>query len=137
MIDKTKKIIEDNLKKLPKEIGGAINSCNWEKISEEIGKNFNLSENEITDLQIEVACVLLGITEEELLPLNIENNVGLSKEESAKISNEVEKKIITPVFNKAETLIKEKIKYQNPTWDQNINFITSGGNYFSFIKIEQ
>lgn len=102
MIDKLRQIIKDELVKLPKESQEVINSFEWEKISEEIGKRYLLSENEINDLQREIFLVFSGIVEEDFLSLNIENRVGTSKNEAIKITEEINQKILDPMLEKIE-----------------------------------
>jgi len=134
MTEKLKQIIKDELVKLPKESQEVIDTFDWVKISEEIGKLNLLDETEINDLQIEVSLALVGLEEQDSLALNIENNVGTSKNEAVKISNEVNQKIFNPILEKMEEITKNKTITYNPNWKQTINFIVSGGDYSVFIE---
>lgn len=134
MTEKLKQIIKDESLKLPKELREVIDSFDWVKISEEIGKLNLLDETEINDLQIEVSLALVGLEEHDSLALNIENNVGTSKIEAVKISNEVNQKIFDPMFEKMEEITKNKVHTYDPSWEQTINFIISGGDYSAFIE---
>jgi len=106
MTDKLKQIIKEELVKLPKESQEVINTFGWEKVSEEIGKKYLLNENEINSLQVEIAMVLLGVTEEDILSINIENRVGTSKNEAEKITAEINQKIFEPMLEKRDSLVK-------------------------------
>jgi len=132
MTEKLKEIIKNESVKLPKESQEVINTFGWAAISEEIGKKYLLRESEINDLQVEIALVLLGINEEDLLSLNIEDNVGTSTSDADKMTEEINKQILTPMFEKKESLMKNKPKTISPNWKQNVNFVISGGDYSVF-----
>lgn len=133
MTDELKQIIKKGLEKLPKEIQGIVNDFDWIKISEEIGKKYLLDENEINILQNEIGLVLIEDKDKEILSLNIENNVGTSKNEAVKIAEEIEQKIFKPMLNKIELSVKNNMSSKNPNWEQRVNFIVSGGDYSVFI----
>mgnify|MGYP001570740597 FL=1 len=93
MIEKLKQTIREEVAKLSREMQEAINSFDWVKVAEEIGKKYKLSEDEIHDLQVETLLVLIGVEYRDLYALNIEENIGTTKEESEKIAEEVFQKI--------------------------------------------
>ena len=134
MTDKSKQIIKDESVKFPKDIQDAINAFNWGDISEEIGKKYLLSESEINNLQVEIGLILIGFENPELLVSNVEDEVGTTHDEAVKISQEVTDKIFTPIADKIEESIKEKIKGQKLNWKQSVNFILSGGDYSVFAE---
>ncbi|MBI2631280.1 hypothetical protein HYW73_03670, partial [Candidatus Nomurabacteria bacterium] len=134
MTEKSKKIIREEMLNLPKEAQEAINASNWEKISEEIGRKYLLDEDETVTFQLETASLLLGLVDEDSYPINIENEVGTSKDEAEKISKEVFEKIFTPIADKIIEKIKRSDKIKNPAFNQTLDFILSGGDYFSFME---
>ena len=134
MTEKLKQIIKEELVKLPKDSQDAINSLDWASIAEEIGKKSLLTESEINNLQTETFLVLIGLEDLDSYTLNIENEIGTSKNEAGKIASEAMEKIFTPISNLMEEKIKNNIKNKNPAWDQNINFVLSGGDYFAFLE---
>jgi len=134
MTEKLKQKINEEILKLPKERQEAINVIDWGKITEEIGKKFLLTENEINNLQIETGLALVGLTDLDFYMTNIENNVGLTAGEANKITVETFDKIFTPIANKIESSIKNRLKSQKPRWNQVVNFIVSGGDYSNFIE---
>jgi len=136
MTDKLKQIVNREVTKLPKEARDAINSLDWGKITEEIGKKYLLNESEINDLHAVTLTILTGLTDVELLSKSIENEVGTSKEEAGKIADEVEEEIFTPIYNTLTENIKKSMQGKTPSWRQEINFILSGGNYLVFIEEE-
>jgi len=126
--------IKGELNLLPKEKQEAINNFEWEKISAEIGKNHNLSEEEKSALKIEVALVLVELEYKGFLELNIEDNVGVKEDESKKISKELSEKIFKPIAEKLTEIIKKDLKNKSIHWQQNLDFILSGGDYTAFIR---
>src|SRR3989338_4553611 len=111
--EKSKNLIKEEMLTLPKEAQYAINTSNWEKISEEIGKKYLLDEGEIETLQLETASFLLGLVDEDVYPINIENEVGTSKEETLKIADESLERIFTPIINVLEENIKKNLGNKN------------------------
>ena len=134
LTEKSKNLIKEGILSLPKEAQEAINSLDWEKISEEIGKTYLLDEGEIETLQLETASFLLGLVDEDAYPRNIEDEVGTSKDEANKIAKEVFQKIFTPINDTLIENIKKSGKDKNPNAEQNLNFILSGGNYSTFME---
>ena len=86
MTEKLQQTIKEEVLKLPKETQEAINTFDWGSMAEEIGKKYLLSESEINDFQVETLLVLVGLEDGNLYALNIENNVGISKDEAIKIT---------------------------------------------------
>lgn len=133
MREKLEKIIKEEMTFLPKEVQEAINSLDWARVAEEIGKKFLLTENEISNFQVETLLVLIGLEEGEAYVRNIENEVGTSKEEAEKIAEEAEQKIFTPIYGFLTENIKKNLKNKNLNWEQTLNFILSGGDYSTFL----
>ncbi|MEK7471194.1 MAG: hypothetical protein AAB623_00915 [Patescibacteria group bacterium] len=135
MTDKLKQTIKDEVEKLPKENQEVINNFGWEKITEEVGKKFLLSDNEINDFQVETLIILVGLEDIDFYASNIENNVGTSKDEAKKITDEVIQKIFTPINDILVENIKKSDKLKNTNVEQNLNFILSGGDYTAFLDV--
>jgi hypothetical protein len=137
MTEKLKQKIKEEMVFLPKEFQNAINAIDWGTISEEIGKKYLLDADEIHSLQVLVGLVLVGLTAVELCAQSIEDNIPISKEESIKIANEAIEKIFQPVANIFKENVKKNIDEKKITWEQNINFIISGGDYTVFLEKEK
>jgi len=134
MTEKLKQTIKENLVNLPKELQDAINAFDWGTASEEIGKKYLLDESEINDLQVETGLVLVGLTYGDSYTLNIENNVGTTKDESEKIAEEINQKIFTPIYTKLVENIKKNQQGKKINWEQSLDFILSGGDYSVFLE---
>lgn len=137
MTNKLKQTIKEEVGKLKKENQEVINAFGWENIAEEIGKKNLLTESEINDLQVETLLVLVGLQDPEEYAQNVENNIGTSKNEAEKITNEIFQKIFTPINNILLEKIKKSDKVKNATAEQNLNFILSGGNYAAFLDARE
>ena len=134
MTDKLRQIVKEELGKLPKETQEAINSLDWARAVEEIGKKYLLLENGINDLQIETLLVLVGLEDVNDYAQRVENEVGMTKDEAEKIAEEVVNKIFSPISNAIEENIKKNLKSKSLSTEQNLNFILSGGNYSAFLE---
>lgn len=134
MTEELKQKIKEEMNVLPKELQNAINAVGWGSISEEIGKKYLLSDSEIIDLQIETATLLVGYTNPSLYALNIENNIGLSKQMAEKITDEMAEKIFKPIKNILQENIKKNMANRTIDWKQNVNFVISGGDYSFFMQ---
>lgn len=133
MTEKLKQIIEEEVGKLSKEARDVVSSLEWVKISGEIGRKFLLMESEINDFQVETLLVLIGLEDGNRYALNIENNVGTSKDEAEKMAEEAYQKIFSKINDALEGNIKKSLKDKNPNPVQMIDFILSGGDYSVFM----
>jgi hypothetical protein len=133
MTEELKQIIKEELIKLPVEAQTAITSVDWQKIAEEIGSKY-LIEEEIESFQKEIALNLLGLELPTYITRNLKEQLGVSQENAEKMTSEVIEKIFTPIADKMESLIKNEIQKTGSTWNQNVNFIVSGGDYSAFMR---
>ncbi|MFH1608837.1 MAG: hypothetical protein ABH951_02350 [Patescibacteria group bacterium] len=136
MTEKLKQKTKELLESKPKEVQEAVSSFDWDKNSEEIGKKYFLTESEINALQIQIMLILTGLVDIYYFKTNIENYVGISKEEAEKITNEISEDIFKPISEKIIENIKNNVKNITGNWKQNLNFIISDGNYMALIKRE-
>ncbi|TSC77983.1 MAG: hypothetical protein G01um101424_117 [Parcubacteria group bacterium Gr01-1014_24] len=119
---------------MPKELQEAINAFDWVKVTEELGEKYKLSESELNDFQVETLLVLVGFTDLNFYATAIENRVGITKDDAKKMADEALEKIFTPIADKITEKIKEKTKNKNPSPEQTLNFILSGGDYSAFME---
>jgi len=134
MTEKLKQTIKEEIAQLPKEGQDAINALDWVKLAEEIGKEFSLEESEMEDFQLETLLVLIGATDPEFYAINIENHVNTIKETAESMADEVFQKIFAPIKNTLEENIKKNLRNKNPSPEQTLNFILSGGDYSAFME---
>jgi hypothetical protein len=133
MTEELKKISQEEIAKLPKESREAIASVDWTSLSEEIGQKYYSLQEEISALQAEVLMVLIGLKGPDLFVVRVENNVGGTQEEAVAASREVFQKIFVPISNKLEENIRKSGAVDTASWQKNIDFILSGGNFLVFL----
>lgn len=134
MTEKLKQTIKEEMLQMPQEIQEAINSFDWVKVTEEIGKEFDLDENQINDFQAETSLAIMGLAALDFYATNIENHVETTKADAEKIASEAYQKIFAPIENILAEKAKNLIKNKTPNFAQNIDFILSGGNYTIFLE---
>lgn len=133
MIEKLQQRMTEEIAKLPNDRQVAISTLDWGTISEEIAKERSIVGDDLDSFQLETGLVILGLVTFDKYIRNIENNVGLSKEEAKEISEVVLNRIFIPIINKLESIAKNNLDSKTPSWDQTVNFIISGGDYSNFI----
>lgn len=133
MTEKLNQTIKEEISKLPQEMQEAINAFDWVKVTVDIGKEHNLTEDELTNFQLETLLGLTGVTDLDFYAVNIENEVELSESDSQAIANEALKKIFSPLRKTIEEKIKNNLKNKTPDWKQSIDFVLSGGDYDAFM----
>lgn len=136
MTEKIKKIIDEEIEKMPKETQALLATVNWAEITEKIAFENELLEEETDMLLAEVLIVITGKDDAWRLPRNIENALQISADTIEKIAREIYKQIIFPLGKQAQKNIKEKIQKEKIDWKKNVEFILSGGDYSVFIRKE-
>ncbi|MDR3519784.1 MAG: hypothetical protein P4L63_02775 [Candidatus Pacebacteria bacterium] len=134
MTDELKTTIKKEIEKLPKETQDVLTSFDWVKLTEEIGKKYLLSKDDINNLQVETLLILTGIEDIDSYIDNIESEVGTSKNEAEKISGEITQKIFIPINDLLIDKVKQSDKIKNSKPEENINFVLSGGDYSAFLE---
>jgi hypothetical protein len=133
MTERLKQIKIEEISKLPEEVRKIINISNWEKLSEDIGIKYALSENQIDKLQTEILLVLINAEYLNDLEINIQGQLGLEEEDAKNIKKELENQIFNPISLKINDEINKNMPFKKPNWKQTVNFIVSGGDYSAFI----
>ncbi len=93
--DKIKESIKEELSKIPFEYQQAINTFGWQKECQKIGEKFKLTESEIHNFKLEVAFLILGISDLDTLYEFLENEIGGTGWET--IEELVIKNILNPI----------------------------------------
>src|ERR1035437_284037 len=99
---KIKESIKEELAKLPFQVQLAINSFVWLKKCQQIGEAFSLTENEIHNFKVEVALVILGLSNMDALHEFLDSEIGGTGWE--KIEGLVTEKILGPLLDLIEML---------------------------------
>ncbi len=134
MTEKLKQKMSSEIAKLSKVKQEAINSLDWGNITEEVGKKYSFSEKEMNALQVETGLVLIGLVNPNIYEENIEENVGVTKNNAEKIAQEIFEKIFSPFSEKIVSLTKSSVRLNSVSWDKTVSFIISGGDYSYFVE---
>lgn len=134
MNNKLQQTIKEEIIKIPKDRQKVINSLDWIKTTEEIGKKYLLNDDNITNFQTETMLVLFGLEDPSLYEINVRDNVVLTEEKAKQIVDEAVQKIFIPINNVFIANIKKSGRAQNADAAQNLNFILSGGDYSAFLQ---
>lgn len=94
--------IKEELAKLPFQVQLAINSFGWLKKCQQIGESFCLTENEIHNFKVEVALVILGLSNMDALHEFLDTEIGGTGWE--KIEGLVTEQILGPLLDLIELL---------------------------------
>jgi len=121
---------------LPKENQEAMNSLEWGNLAERIGTKYLLNESQINDFQVQTLLILIGLVDLDSYTFYIENEIGTTKDEATKITEETFEKIFTPINDVLIENIKKSNKIKNPNPEQTLNFILSGGDYSAFLETQ-
>ncbi len=97
MDNDTNKIIEDQLKALPKALQETILNSGWEKKAHELAKKHLLHIDQEGDLVNETFLVLLGLELAKDFQQNLVNNIHVSKETADALVNEIGAEIFSPI----------------------------------------
>jgi len=97
MDDETKKIIETQLKSLPKTIQDAILNSGWEKKTHALAKKYNLHIDQEGTLVSETFLVMLGLELVRDFNQNLVTNLGISKIIASQIEGDLSEQIFKPI----------------------------------------
>jgi len=154
MDPETEKIIKEQWENIPSEIKTSIFQPGFEKEITKIGEKNKLDSEQLATFQLETILMMFCLITFEDYSNELKNKLNLSEENfknlikdiETLIPNEIKEKLKNVYENtnkiiKNENLnktdvenIKNKIKDKKTSWDQNINFILSGGDYSVFLK---
>lgn len=104
MDDKTQKIINEHLEKLPPYIGESLKHIPWGNEILQIGKKYGIHVDQMGDLQLETMMVLVGIVHPDEYPNSLRHILNLPEEKIAGIVKDVNERIL-------KTIRQELINY--------------------------
>lgn len=107
-MNETEKLIEEQFKTLSPALQQAINTVPWKNLVQEIGKQNNLTDEQIFSLEQETMFIIYAFENPNDYVSNITKNVGVSEEVAYTIAELAANKIFDPILKKAEELEQQK-----------------------------
>lgn len=101
-MNETDKLIEEQLKTLPLELQQAIESVPWKNLVQEIGKQNNLTKEQVSSLEQETMLIIYGFENPTDYSANLVREVGLDQTAAENLASAVWDKILGPISQKVE-----------------------------------
>ena len=108
------KLIEEQLKTLPSELQKAISSVPWKDLVQEIGKQNNLSVEQIESLERETMFIIYGFENPNDYISNLIREAGVDETTATTIANEVGEKILKAIEEKTGSVVPVSIPATPP-----------------------
>ncbi len=134
MTEELKNKINEQLKTLPKESLDAVHSFDWLAQITAVGNSHGLLEQDIDNLAIETVLVMTGLAYPQDIAMNIEDEVGIPRNQAEIVAQELLAQVFVPIANKIRETIKNNSVAKEWTWRESLDFILSGGDYGVLMK---
>ncbi|MFA6177762.1 MAG: hypothetical protein WC694_02615 [Candidatus Paceibacterota bacterium] len=122
--------------KLPPKVQEIFSSMKWLETLKQISLKYNLNNTQQETLGTETTLLLLGIIHLDEYQKNLWTELNLSEEFMDNIFKEINDSIINTIRPKLFEVFEKNVKSgisEKADWQQNINFILSGGDYSAFL----
>ncbi|MFC1731424.1 hypothetical protein ACFL6I_13985 [candidate division KSB1 bacterium] len=106
-------ILENQFDKLPESLQTFIVSNDFKESLKSIAIDYNLDDKKQTSLENETLMVLLGLEPLNDLEKNLEDNIGLTKEQVPEVIKNVAEKIITPIEDDLRIFLEKELEEEN------------------------
>ncbi|MDQ5883293.1 MAG: hypothetical protein QG654_206 [Patescibacteria group bacterium] len=97
MDDNQKKLIADQMKKIPTEVREAILSSDWERTIFNIGREHKMHIDDIDTLSVETILTMIGLEHPKDYPENIQKRIGLSDDDLMNIVDQVNERLFSKI----------------------------------------
>lgn len=97
MDDNQKKLIAEQMRKIPSEVREAINSSDWERTIFNIGREHKMHIDDIDTLSVETILTMIGLEHPKDYPENIQKRIGLNDEELMNIVEQVNERLFSKI----------------------------------------
>ncbi len=97
MDDNQKKLIAEQMKKIPTEVREAINASDWERTIFNIGREHKMHIDDIDTLSVETILTMIGLEHPKDYPDNIQKRIGLNDEELMNIVEQVNERLFSKI----------------------------------------
>ena len=97
MDENQKKLIEEQMQKIPAEVREAIRASDWERTIFNIGREHKMHIDDIDTLSIETILTMIGLEHPKDYADNIQKRVGLSDDELMNIVDQVNERLFSKI----------------------------------------
>jgi hypothetical protein len=143
MNPETENIIKEQMKILPKEVINILADPAWSEKVLTIGRKNGLTEEQSQTLLLETNLVLLGLVHPDEYADELKNRLKIDEMKADNIVSDINREILSGVREKLiamfasqeQSFIEEgKKRALNADWQQNLDFVLSGGDYSVFLE---
>lgn len=121
MDDATKKLVDEQIQKLPQVSRDALAASHWEEKVREIGNARGLLLDEIESLYRETLLIMIGLENPDMYLANITHHVDISKETAEAVAEEIIEKVFSPIFEDIQKRSLEATKEHQDLFDTEEN----------------
>lgn len=114
MEEEGKKLIANQMKKLPVALQQAISASNLQDTVQSIGTKNHLHIDQIGKLEDEVILTMMGFENLDDFTDRLIKNVNLSREVAAAVSNDVASEIFSSIREAMKEFMEKEVKKENP-----------------------
>lgn len=97
MDDNQKKLIAEQMRKIPSEVREAINSSDWERTIFNIGREHKMHIDDIDTLSVETILTMIGLEHPKDYPNNLQKRIGLNDDELMNIVEQVNERLFSKI----------------------------------------
>ncbi len=97
MDDNQKKLIADQMHKIPAEVAEAIKLSDWERTVFNIGREHKMHIDDIDILSVETILTMIGLEHPKHFPDNIQKRIGLNDDELMNIVDEINNRLFSKI----------------------------------------
>lgn len=103
MDENQKKLIEDQMNRIPAEVREAIRASDWERTIFNIGREHKMHIDDIDTLSVETILTMIGLEHPKDYPENIQKRIGLKDEELMNIVDQVNERLFSKIREALKT----------------------------------
>lgn len=97
MDENQKKLIQEQMQRIPPEVREAIEKSDWERTIFNIGHEHKMHIDDIDTLSIETILTMIGLEHPKDYPENIQKAIGLKEEELMNLVDEVNERLFSKI----------------------------------------
>ncbi|MDQ5901748.1 MAG: hypothetical protein QG580_463 [Patescibacteria group bacterium] len=97
MDDTQKQLIQDQMRKIPKEVRDAIENSDWERVVFNIGREHKLHIDDIDTLSVETILTMIGLEHPKDFYENVQSRANIDTDTMNQIVDEINSRLFTKI----------------------------------------